>query len=142
MTTVGASEEDDATLGAPPQRLPLLAARTSSTASAADPLAADHHRVDAAAAKAKWFCLGTTKAEALALLPKNETGAFVLRPNLQLFATLSVVVGNRVFNAHVVETPEGLKLKNASLTYSTLSELIDSLRSPSQNSLPVPLSDW
>eukprot|EP00038_Savillea_parva_P025196 m.46627 g.46627 ORF g.46627 m.46627 type:complete len:824 (-) comp6787_c0_seq1:233-2704(-) len=117
--------------------------RASTVATVAEPdhSLAMHPFVDDAATRAKWFCMNCTKAEALARLP-GETGSFVFRPNLQYFATLSVVVDGRIFNAHVVEDAAGLFLKGATLSHATLSELVKHYTRSDQIGLPIPLQEW
>lgn len=83
-----------------------------------------------------------TKAEALARVPRGRTGVFVIRPNPTYFATLSVVVNGRIFNAHILDEETGLRLKGASVAHPDLSSLVQHYSDPAQNGLPIALKPW
>ena len=100
-----------------------------------------HERIDQRAEGAEWFCFGLSKSDALARLPLKE-GAFVVRENKDHFGTLSVVVGDQLYNAHIIEEPEGLRLKNGSVHQQNLSALIAYYKLPAQQDLPRCLVAW
>lgn len=86
----------------------LAAAHSRGLAAQADAGGTEHRRVDPSAAGAPWCCLGMTKEAALARLPKRIEGAFVIRDNAECFATLSMIVGGRIYSAHLLDTDAGL----------------------------------
>jgi hypothetical protein len=98
-------------------------------------------RVDARAMSANWFCLGLSKEDAIARLPKKE-GAFVIRPNTEHFATLTMVVQNKLYNAHILDSPQGLHFKKSTSYQLNLSALVAYYKLPSQKDLPRCLVAW
>lgn len=95
-----------------------------------------HPRIDQGARESPWLCMHLTKEQALAGLSKDADGCFVVRRNAQHFATLSLIVNGKIYNAHIVESEGGLKLKSSGLTHLTLSAFVHHYRNESQADLP------
>jgi len=91
---------------------------------------------------ARWYCLHLSKAEALGRLPKGLNGAFVFRPSAQHYATLSIVVSGRIFNAHVLKNTGGFRLKGSFTDHSSLAALVAHYSDEGQTGLPIALAKW
>lgn len=95
-----------------------------------------HVRIDQAALESPWLCMHLTKEQAFGNLDKSVNGSFVIRRNTQLFATLSLIVGGRILNQHIIETSKGLALKKSRLTFLSLSAFVHHYTKPLQEDLP------
>eukprot|EP00041_Stephanoeca_diplocostata_P017760 m.365014 g.365014 ORF g.365014 m.365014 type:complete len:961 (-) comp20810_c0_seq1:290-3172(-) len=102
----------------------------------------EHPFVDPSALSQPWFGLHLQKYEALDKLPKSREGTFIVRPNPQHFATLSLVVSGKIFNVHILEADDGLHVKRSNEVYPNLSSLIDNYLLHTQQDLPRHLVLW
>lgn len=96
-------------------------------------------RSSPSSAPASWDLRALSTSEARLVLAQQAVGTFAVRYSPTFFATLSIVLPTKLYNAHIEETADGFHLKKSDIYHESLASLVQYYNTPHPE-LPFPLN--